>query len=683
MDLPRKKIRRMVNSCLECRRRKIRCDLSTNQSEKCTACAGRGIACERWEHSADAPDSHNLELSARLRRVESLLEKLTDVESLDAVEAALNVGPRGGSITAPIEGPTHSPLISLFDNAVFGHQEQTPLSSGTEHSNSSQGTGGPQNAKLEKLRLVLSALIPTQEDADLISRSTNAWGLGHLLYSPHEPSLRANVDITTLSKSSPLIIARTLMRFAILIQQLPPDFDTSRLQFNSPIEAVLQKYLYYVADLVTSKDDFACTMEGWECLLLQSIFYINDGNLRRAWLAARRALYTAQFLGFQKSYLRCVRGSEDEGPCERTNAMLWVRTVMIDHFLAPILGLPCGVGNDCFGEEGVLVPILTLSDVFERRTCLIAGMVAARNQKEPAPGYTTTLDIHEKIESLGKDMGDMLTKIPTLSPSPQTFPGHDPFKMVLIQMWIYQIMIILHIPWMLRAFTDSKFEYSRYVCLVASREHLRRYLALRDTNNTQNTVRVVDFGTVIAAVTLILNRVESATRGVTTADGEKDMKLVSKVIESMRIASRGPREFMARQGVEVMEALLALKDGTRDRKTNDTLRFTIPFFGPVVISRNNTPAGPTPTSVAQDLFDGHDPIDTLLRPNDVQSSQPFGANTNGPVHGHHVSFEQANIPDSGWIPPLQAWDFDTIPAWGGSFSLWDVPDSNTCGKDPV
>ncbi|KIW31666.1 uncharacterized protein PV07_03278 [Cladophialophora immunda] len=676
MEPPRKKIRRVVNSCLECRRRKIRCDLSSNASDKCTACAGRGIDCERWEHSAEAPDSYNLELSARLRRVESLLEKLTDVESLDAVEAALNVGAGDGSITAPIEGHTHPPLISLFDNAVFGHQEQSTPSSGPDHRSPSQGAGGPQNAKLEKLRLVLSALLPTQEDADLIAGSTNAWGLGHMLYAANGNSTQTDFDITTLSKGSPLTIARTLMHFAILIQQMPPEFDTSRLQFHSPIDTVLQKYLYYVADLVTSKDDFACTMEGLECLLLQSIFYINDGNLRRAWLAGRRALCTAQFLGLQKSYLSCIRNSDSDDASQRPDAMMWVRTVMLDRFLAPILGLPCGVGNDCFGEDGVMAPIINFLDVFERRLCVIAGLIAARNQKEPAPGYTTTLDIDEKLEKLAKDMGDMLTTIPALYSSPQPLAGEDPFKLVLNQIWFYQITIILHIPWMLRAFTDSKYEYSRFACLTASREHLRRYLALRDTNNTQNTARVVDFGTVIAAATLILNRVESATRDTATSDGEKDMRLVSNVVESMRAVSRGPREFMARQGVEVMEALLALKNGAGDHNTSDTLRFTIPFFGPIVISRNRTPVGPTPVTVVQDGLDEDDPIDALLRSNQVQSGPQLSGVSNGPVHGHHLSFEQANIPDSGWIPPLQAWDFDTIPAWGGSFSLWNVPDWN-------
>ncbi|OAP61001.1 hypothetical protein AYL99_06005 [Fonsecaea erecta] len=676
MEPPRKKIRRVVNSCLECRRRKIRCDLSSNTTDKCTACAGRGIACEKWEHSADAPDTYNLELGARLRRVESLLEKLTDVESLNTIEAALNVGAGDGSITAPIEGHNHPPLISLFDNAVFGHQEQSTPSSAAERCSPSQGSGGPQNAKLEKLRLVLSALLPTQEDADLIVVSTNAWGLGHLVYG-NRTTAEVDFEIATLTRGSPLNIARALMHFAILIQQMPPEFDSSRLQFTSPIEIVLQKYLHYVADLVTSKDDFACTTEGWECLLLQSVFYINDGNLRRAWLAARRALYTAQFLGLHKDYLKSTRSEDSDGDKQRVNAIRWVRTVMLDRFLAPILGLPCGVGNDCFGEEVTMVPIINFLDVFERKICIIAGLIAARNQKEPAPGYTTTLDIDEKLDKLAKESGDILAKIPAMDASPQSLGEGDPFKLVLAQIWFYQITIILHIPWMLRAFTDNRFEYSRFACLNASREHLRRYLALRDTNNTQNTARVVDFGTVIAAATLILNRVEAATRDVVTFDTERDMRLVSRVIDSMRMVSRWPREFMARQGVEVMEALLALKNGPRDPNTSDTLRFTIPFFGPIVISRNQTPACPKPGTVAQDTFDEDDPIDSLLRSNEVRSDPQFSDMPNGPVQGRHLSFEQANIPDSGWIPPLQAWDFDTIPPWGGSFSLWNVPDWNT------
>jgi hypothetical protein len=63
------------------------------------------------------PDSSNLELGTRLRRVENLLQRLTDVDS-SAAGTLLDETSVDGSVTAPIEADSHPPLLSLFDNAV-------------------------------------------------------------------------------------------------------------------------------------------------------------------------------------------------------------------------------------------------------------------------------------------------------------------------------------------------------------------------------------------------------------------------------------------------------------------------------------------------------------------------------------------------------------------------------------
>lgn len=61
---------------------------------------------------------------------------------------------------------------------------------------------------------------------------------------------------------------------------------------------------------------------------------------------------------------------------------------------------------------------------------------------------------------------------------------------------------------MLRAFSDSKYKYSKLSCLNASRELLLLYLGLRSTN-AQCQARVVDFSTAFAFITLRLEQVES------------------------------------------------------------------------------------------------------------------------------------------------------------------------------
>lgn len=131
MERPRKKLRRTVNSCLECRygtpdmyqsrsltssrRRKIRCDLNTNSSNSCSACASRNIACESWQSHDEGTDTDESDLNARLQRVERLLDALTQAD-----ESSLNQRTPlpTGSVSTPIEGDDNPPVISLFDNAI-------------------------------------------------------------------------------------------------------------------------------------------------------------------------------------------------------------------------------------------------------------------------------------------------------------------------------------------------------------------------------------------------------------------------------------------------------------------------------------------------------------------------------------------------------------------------------------
>ncbi|KIX04811.1 uncharacterized protein Z518_05682 [Rhinocladiella mackenziei CBS 650.93] len=614
-------------------------------------------------------------LRARLQRVERLLDRLIEVDDTNESESLPNLGSGDGSVTAPIEGDHQPPLISLFDNAVFGRQEQSTPS---EDPSPQRSTLSATNAKTEKLRLPLIALLPSQEDADLITASTNGWGLRQVVYAGDDPGhpigdIRPFFDILSLSKASAVTIARFLLYLAICIQQLPPEFDAGKLHFSSPIETVLQKYLNSVTDLVTSKDDLVCSMEGLEVLLLQSLFYINDGNLRRAWLCGRRTMNMAQFMGLQKAYLRYMR--EQKGDEEKFKATMWLKVVIVDRYLAVLLGFPVGVGDDCFGDESYLrIPISGLIDLVVRRLSIIAGLIATRNQRELLTTYTHTLEIDEKLDQLARELPKSWCEIPVLCPGERTLEEANKYDLITHQMWYFQLTQLLHLPWMLRAFTDSRYEYSKLSCLNASREMIIRYLALRSMNNTQMHARVVDFATIIASVTIILIHVGSGSNIENQRDvghrKHSDMELVNKVVESMRVVAQGSREFMARQGVEVVEALLSVGETGKDNGARGKLQLTIPFYGTIHITRNMIPVNAT-----RDQQKADDPIDELLQSQYADAAaydQISGVL--GPGFGHHLSFDQANISDPSWFPPLEAWDLDNMAAStiGDSYSLWDI-----------
>lgn len=409
-------------------------------------------------------------------------------------------GPEPGLGSTPIDPNDKPPLISLFDNAIFGNQDRSPSTHGAEATMSVPTADSSGYVRNSKLRLTLLSLLPSQHDADLIATSTNAWGLRHVLDAASHRLFesekdQAALDLASVSEGTPVDIARSLLYLAVCLQQLPPDFDCSKLQITGTIDDALRKYLTTVGDLVTCKDDLACSTEGLECLLLQALFYINNSNLRRAWLAGRRAVNIAQFLGFHRRYLSFVRGRNkaEEKEAEKQKALMWMKVIMVDRYLALLLGLPCSVGDDCFGEwRDVQEPIEDIGDVLGRRLCLLAGLITTRNQKELPHTYTSTLEIDEQLKQLAKESPESWFSVPPLSPGVRSTENADAIDLVANQMWYFQLIQMLHLPFMLRSFQESRYEYSRTSCLTASKEILLRYLAIRTTDNTQLHARVVD-----------------------------------------------------------------------------------------------------------------------------------------------------------------------------------------------
>ncbi|CZR65240.1 uncharacterized protein PAC_15140 [Phialocephala subalpina] len=409
-------------------------------------------------------------LGERLGRVETLLERLVEKEEgiagptqdahqlSDTPESAVEFLTPYSSNGSNVQ---NAPVLSLFNNEVVSRREM-PGQSAERPGATMPGTGpaGRPPSKIEKLRQTLAALLPSQEDASLIAESTN-------------------------------------------------EFDTSQLQLkNFSVNALMDKYMSSVASLVTSDDELAGTIKGLECILLQGLFHINSGNIRRAWLSFRRGLTIAQLLGLQKAYLKPL----DEVDLMTVMAikMMWHKVIQSDRYLGVILGLPCGTGDDCFGDEEESLQGLNADnrDVFERRLCIIAGSINARNLKESSTkSYTVTQQLDEKMDRLSNEMSQSWWEIPSLAVVERSLAVSGQFDRLLAQLWFFQLKALLHLPFMLCAGTDRRYEYSKFNCLNASRELVLRYLALRRFGNTQLICRVVDFAAFIGAIILILDQV--------------------------------------------------------------------------------------------------------------------------------------------------------------------------------
>jgi hypothetical protein len=347
----------------------------------------------------------------------------------------------------------------------------------------------------------------------------------------------------------------------------------------------MEKYISAVITLVTSDDELVITIEGLECLLLQGLFQLNSGKLRRAWLTFRRALSITQMMCFDKDFMKSKKGVNSSSV--KARKQMWHQVIMSDRYVSVLLGLPCGTEDDCFGPEETLNGANDEIDlIFERRLSVIAGHISKRNQAESSRINSQSQVIEEDMDRLAKDMPQEWWKIPRLDSSNRSRAVAQQFSRLTTQMWYYQLETLLHLPFMLRAATEHRYEYNKIVCMRASREILLRYLALRHVNNTQLLCRVVDFATFIASLTIILCLFQPSQESeiIRSQQQRDDTALLEEIILSMeKLARSSDREVVAKQSVEVLRALLKVNDTSGTSKGN--LRLTIPYFGTISITR--------------------------------------------------------------------------------------------------
>lgn len=188
-------------------------------------------------------------------------------------------------------------------------------------------------SKIDRIRQTLIDTLPSQKDADLISRGSSCWLLVHTLstssgsgcnlYGDAEISITPPIfNLAEISKKHPTIIARTVLYLAVCLQQLNPGFDRKQLHLLPSVEARVERYLTTVSGLVTSDDELVSTMVGLECLTLQGVYHINAGNPRRAWLMFRRALNIGQLMGIHRPSSAIPNGIE-----------MWYQIVQADRYL--------------------------------------------------------------------------------------------------------------------------------------------------------------------------------------------------------------------------------------------------------------------------------------------------------------------------------------------------------------
>ncbi|KAH8887615.1 hypothetical protein GQ53DRAFT_796183 [Thozetella sp. PMI_491] len=536
----RRKVRKGTQSCWECKRRKIKCIFATPADAICGGCKRRGTSCIGQEFS-ESPDSNRQQLGDRLGRVEELLGKLIDTpENLEYITNVTRATPQSiplaqGSSTYPTyQGPSVNPDIFL------------PVSLGGD-----------------ELSRALLAAWPSEHDLAAILGS-HISSLGHfhgLICMPYEQFMRQGLPSPSellLPPSPgwhPVLIAQKLLTLGTILQGLSPPTIEELENRGTRVREIRSRAVETASRLVSSNDELVGSIEGIECIMAESMYRNNSGNLRRAYLAMRRALVIGQMVGLGRGanspLLKFIE------PATRTRVSpnhMWFRILQSDGYLSMMLGLPQGSLDRSFAASALL-GTCTPMERMERIECLAGRRISERNYTD-----VDDLNIAEEIDAMLRDAASSMPPQWWLPPNFSTASDgtqgvHDMVRM-MNQFTHYHLLQQLHLPYLLRPSSDRALDRNKIAAVTASRELLSRFVSFRRSQDTGVFCRGVDFLALIASTALSLAHIDAhrSRYQIKSSSGSITESAVFHVLIHQRLSDRGMMESVL-EGMEKIAAI--------------------------------------------------------------------------------------------------------------------------------
>lgn len=466
---------------------------------------------------------------------------------------------------------------------------------------------------VDPTRRALVALLPSQNDANIIFESSNGWMILGGIYRPAKDLFVGKdhdtyaLDMSAIAQEQTIVIARTLLHIAVCISTLPSDFESSRLSNMWNVETARENYVRTVTSLVTSSDEQLLTLPGLETLLLYAVYLINTANLRKAWLIIRRTIDLAHMMGFH----RIIEQPQQMPPVEAIDnaAWIWRRLVDFDTVLGLHLRLPFAI-EECPPVEDGPPHVVQRS-----RLTKLSRQIGELDREVTPQTYAQALALDEKVESLMREQPKEFWEVPNVPPTARTAESSAVLDRLMVQVGYFELKIFIHLPYLLRAATETRYEYSKVTALQASRNVVMRWFALRNSGITQACCRFGEIGVFIAAVTLSLDiLIEMSTKEKPEVKKAKasDFTILCRLISEMeKLGNSNPREKMAARSAVVLKKILGSLDPSCREKGK--IRLTIPYFGTIEMDYKKLPVRP-----AFDLDS-----DTAKKVNSTESGQHY------------------------------------------------------------
>lgn len=394
-----------------------------------------------------------------------------------------------------------------------------------------------------------------------------------------------------------------MLIFAITLQS---PCGEKLLGLSEPQSVLMRRLMTAATTWVTTKEEMHGTVEGLICIILEGVFEINCGNLRRAWVVYRRAMTVAQLMGLHRSPMPLLKRIDPE--LDAKPEFMWFRIVYIDRYLSLLLGLPQGTSDKSMGAMSVLRHEPPLGK-FERLLTVIASRILERNESAFATSeITTTQSIDSELLRVSKSM-------PASFWRPANFhnltPGSPDTLLETVrlaaQVYYYGLLIQLHLPYIMRIGDNTEHEYSKITCFNASREIITRFIAHRSFNPMSSCSRPVDFFALLAAMTLLLAHLDAHHHREATNflahQRLSDRAMLDQALERMDVISNVNKDVITEKSAILIRRLLDIEadaaegssytarsargddDVQEGKKEGEELRLHIPYLGVIKIAR--------------------------------------------------------------------------------------------------
>ncbi|KAI0856213.1 hypothetical protein F4860DRAFT_519045 [Xylaria cubensis] len=737
---PRRKVRKGTKSCWECKHRKIKCIFRLPTDKTCMRCARRGVQCVGQEHPEVMTTSlgRSLQMGDRVVRVETLVDQL--LREIPAISTTHRPSPsprnddqQGNRALDPVTLPAFRPPRCELSPTVlpdvrgprFQVLAQDPSNSPSRAPHVSIANAS-EHARLSQ---ALRQHLPSEEDVQMIAKASSS--TSSMFYQMHTVPYSALDETRSIDsmfkrpspEAHPALIARHMLYLATSLQHLHPKFHQEIQGLSKPPHEMRNSLVRIASDMVTSRDELIDNIEGLDCIIIESWYHANNGNLQKALITIRRAITIAQVMGFhRKGNAQCTVISPET---QAYPDLMWFRMLAHERYLCLMLGVPQSTLDQSMASDAMLAGDTPMGRL-DRIHCVIACQLLERNQTDPKEDdYALTQELDERLQIASRDMPPGWWLTPNLATG-----AHQPIalfwymRQLFHQLLHHSLLVHVHLPYMLRSSQGGQqYEYSRVTCVNSSREILSRLIMFHSFNRIAFSCHTIDFFGLMAAITLLIAHIERnqcglgsrqrhgasmrMTEGLLTHQRPCDRALVEQAQVSMGDACQLTADATNASCSGLLRRLLAVEEEAYNHSmrqdhpggttclllTNkdETIQLTIPFFGVINItsqvimpkdtSGECSTAGdpeintcPIDTFNADDVCGGQTAIQPLFNDNlDFDLNNAAGMST---YQKHYCS---ENAPRRGYGTPVSVPSNDltqlspniALPSNGGALSAAD------------